>query len=1423
MSGICLANVMKRHRRKPRRFTSTPEVTQEDITVDDNMSRTSQDQSQDHSYFTVDNISTNQSMALQLQQQQIIEQQSLMLRQQQDRLNEMMQEMAELKSKLPQPLQSNVPPTIEARAPSQPYPPPTLVVNMPTLSTLLPTFNGTSDNPVDFMEKLEEMLNNYLIPRDNWYHLLRPQFVQSAKEWFNLLPTPADYEAFKKSFFSKFDSLQVRLKLQAEYFGLVQEWSEPTDQFIHKKISIGKRIFPLQDLSITLTQIKELLHPKVKVHFLTIPLTLQEMLERGRTIDESLSHQQHTLAKPPQQYQKFNRENESLSHQQYTHTKPSQQYQKFNKEKPPKCKHCKDKFHFFKDCPTLKNVKPSYNPGGHANLKTIESKHHPSSLQKINVLVNNKQNTALIDNAAYPNYLHISLVTEDDIVQTTGTKEAILGGQDQSIRITGLLNKLIIIGTTTFKCPFLISPDLNEKIVLGVPFLKTNKCIIDFDRNCIILGTSGRQTVYFIGHAPQEITEGSLDFDCIKHDFPEDKQDKYFKIMLKYKHLFDNQGSLRRTDAMEHVIRLQTNKPVQVKAYKLSDVKRQIAETQISEMLDNDVIEDSESPYSSPIVIVNKDNKDPRFCIDFKKLNEVTVDEECQSLEIKDLITRIGENKVFSTLDLLKGYWQVPLSEESKQYTAFTAPDGRRFQFKVVPFGLKGAPGTFMRMMRKVLGGLTNKICEVFLDDIIIYSPDYETHLHHLELVLERLHTYNLMASLKKCQFGKEEITYLGHIVSENTRAQAAHINAIQQAEPPRTRKKLQSLIGTLNWLRDYVPKAAEVMAPLTSILSRKPFVWTEEDTAKLDLVKKAFSDPQPLHRPKKDLPLILQTDASSIGISACLYQENEERKFIISNSSAKLNSTQRNYHINELEMMAIVWAIKKYQPYLEGVKFILRTDRKAVSWFKKFKEEKSKLVRWSLILQEFDFEIQHVAGTQNELPDSMSRYPLDESVGKDVESWERMLPPESPEYKTDPQCSLKLIQGEMKSAQEQDKFCNEIMEILGKEECTSPKELKTKQEFHIDREKMIICKTTKSGKKVFVPEAIREEIMRMHHDGDFYRHPGVTQTLRHVQVNYTWPNMSKDIRKYVKQCIPCARTKVVGRTNKPCLVQRKPIAPMHTLSIDLMGPYTRSKKGKRYLLVISDTFSRWTDAYPLPQADTKRILSVLQEFCCRYGWPKIVLTDNGSQFSSKMWKDKLIEWKIIHHTTAIYTPRQNPVERQNQNIKNKLRLFLQDKTHNRWDEELDGILFSIRNSTNASTGFSPAEILFGKNLSNPTDWPSTEVEEDPKSQAEKQKLKREETIIKVKKSVNIKTTDQPAKIIEEGESVLIRNNTLSNAVEGVTASLNPRWIGPYKIKKHLGANVYLCQNIENTKDTRKVDLSNIQIRPSEDNILLST
>jgi hypothetical protein len=263
-----------------------------------------------------------------------------------------------------------------------------------------------------------------------------------------------------------------------------------------------------------------------------------------------------------------------------------------------------------------------------------------------------------------------------------------------------------------------------------------------------------------------------------------------------------------------------------------------------------------------------------------------------------------------------------------------------------MPFDLKGAPPTFQRLMsQEVLTGHLRNFTMMYLDDIIVYSTNHEEHIKHLQLVFERLQIHGLRCAPEKCHLGEREIVYLGHVVStQGNQPQQLHLRQIQGAPTPKDRRSLRSFLGLCNWLRDYVPRFADIAYPLTDLLSaKKPWRWGPTEEEAFRSVKKVLAQPLMLHRPNPKLPYVLQTDASGTGMAAVLYQEDGGRRRIISYSSARFNPTEMKYHSNEQECLAVVWAIRRYRPYIEDKPFLLRADNKALTWLQTTKNGKRK------------------------------------------------------------------------------------------------------------------------------------------------------------------------------------------------------------------------------------------------------------------------------------------------------------------------------------------------------------------------------------------------------------------------------------------------------------------------------------------------
>ncbi|XP_041483470.1 uncharacterized protein LOC121430260 [Lytechinus variegatus] len=437
-----------------------------------------------------------------------------------------------------------------------------------------------------------------------------------------------------------------------------------------------------------------------------------------------------------------------------------------------------------------------------------------------------------------------------------------------------------------------------------------------------------------------------------------------------------------KTDVMTHDIQLTSSEPFRKKQYPIPHALQTTVRKEVEDMLTMEIIEPSQSPYASPIVLIDKKDGSKRFCIDFRTLNRMTVFDAEPLPDPEHIFASISQDCYFSKLDLTKGYWQVPVAESAKPYTAFLTPAGL-FQFRMMPFGLVNAPATFTRMMRQVLQGLEKT--DNFIDDILIHTKTWENHIEVLTALLERLRSVHLTAKPSKCEVGCQSLEFLGHVVGKGTlRPQSDKLLKIQDAKPPRTKKELRSFLGFVGYYRRFIPNFAAVASPLTDLTKAKlpnRIEWGDSQEGAFNALKAHLASSPILQLPNSDKPYFLRTDASNIGIGAVLLQENEEtkEKFPVSYSSKKLLPREKSYATVEKEALAIVWGIQKYEPYLYGREFVLQTDHQALTYLHRAKQTNARIMRWALTLQPYRFRVESIKSSQNVGADFLSRAEFNE------------------------------------------------------------------------------------------------------------------------------------------------------------------------------------------------------------------------------------------------------------------------------------------------------------------------------------------------------------------------------------------------------------------------------------------------------------
>lgn len=457
-----------------------------------------------------------------------------------------------------------------------------------------------------------------------------------------------------------------------------------------------------------------------------------------------------------------------------------------------------------------------------------------------------------------------------------------------------------------------------------------------------------------------------------------------YDVCSKYSDIFHLPNDvLTSTDTIQHEIRTSSEQPINVKSYRFPEIHKQEVNSQIQKMLDQRIIQPSLSPWSSPIWIVPKKidasgQKKWRIVIDYRKLNDITIGETYPIPNIVEILDQLGDSRYFSTLDLASGFHQIKMATKDACKTAFSVPQGH-YEFTRMPFGLKNAPSTFQRLMNNVLTGLQGERCFVYLDDIVIYSRDLPSHIQNLTKVFQKLRSFNLKLQPDKCEFLRKEVGYLGHVITENgLKPDPNKIKSVQEFPIPKCPKDIKSFLGLISYYRRFIPEFSKLSKPLTSLLKKDTsFIWTNEQQLAFEMLKDKLVSAPVLIYPDFTKPFNLTCDASNYAISAILSQGPIGKDHPIAFASRTLNKCETNYSTTEKELLSIVWGCKTFRPYLFGRKFVIVTDHRPLKWLFNHTDPSSKLQRWRLQLQEFEYEIIYRKGKLNSAADALSRYPV--------------------------------------------------------------------------------------------------------------------------------------------------------------------------------------------------------------------------------------------------------------------------------------------------------------------------------------------------------------------------------------------------------------------------------------------------------------
>lgn len=762
----------------------------------------------------------------------------------------------------------------------------------------------------------------------------------------------------------------------------------------------------------------------------------------------------------------------------------------------------------------------------------------------------------------------------------------------------------------------------------------------------------------------------------------------YNDILSEYKDITIPTGikKLAQHNVFHHI--LTEGPPVAQRARRLSPEKLQEAKNEFNFMIQQGICQPSSSQWASPLHMVPKKNGQWRFCGDYRRLNAVTIPDRYPIAFLQDFAHQLHGKKVFSKIDLIRAYYQIPVAPGDVPKTAVITPFGL-FEFNVMTFGLRNAAPTFQRYIDTALRGL--EFCFALIDDILIASKDHEEHRQHLRIIFERLRQHGLCINVSKCVFGVPSVQYLGYQIDENgSKPMPDRILALANYTKPSTIAELRRFLGAINFYRKSLRNAAEIQAPLHELLTgstkrdKRPVKWNPRAERAFEECKNQIANATLLRHPIPNATLSIQSDASDTAMGGVLEQFHNGNWEPLGYFSRKFTNAQQKYSTYDRELQAIYSCIKFFQHMVEGRTLIIKTDHKPLTFAFEQKAEKAspRQLRQLDYIGQFTTNIVYISGDNNIVADAFSR------IGN------VNLP-------------TTFTTEELARAQKDD---DELQDILRSNTSLDLRKLRID-----DTETFVFCDISTKEIRPYIPKTLRKKIFDTTHR---LSHPSGRATKKAIQRKFVWPSMAKDITEWSRTCLACQRSKIARHAKPSHEHIQVPDTRFSHVHIDIVGPLTQSK-GYSYVLTMIDRFTRWPEAAPLKSITADAIADAFYTtWISRFGAPTVLTSDQGTQFESMLFKSlsHLVGCEKIR-TTAYHPAANGMIERWHRSFKASI------MCHNNaeWIDSLPTVLLGLRTSVKEDIGSSAAELVYGTTLRLPGEFFFNEdMPPDPKFFVEK-------------------------------------------------------------------------------------------------------
>lgn len=937
------------------------------------------------------------------------------------------------------------------------------------------------------------------------------------------------------------------------------------------------------------------------------------------------------------------------------------------------------------------------------------------------------------------------------------------------------------------------APTLPLDIILGIPFTHSFKMGL-FTPNSVWIPDDDNDQ--FTDYSLQILSEVDIVLESEKdqneiesrRELSDEEDEDLKKIIEKFEEL--GKILLGRTNVISHDIDTGDNKPSFTGTRPTSPTKEKLIEQEFLRFRELGVIEPAQSAYRNAMTMVERYKEGKlklRLCMDSRKLNAITKVEKYDLPRITTILGRLGKAKFMSKIDLKDAYLQIPLTERSKEKTAFFVKGHGVWQFLTMPFGLVNCSATMQRLMDTLFGDLDGMVF-VYQDDLIIVNEDFEEHIQTLSIVADRLKKANLSINFAKSGFCLRSMRYMGYIVDElGLRPDPEKVSCVLKVPLPKTVTELRRFVGMASWYRRFIKDFAVLAAPLHDLIKGggkgRKLIWNETASESFESLKSALVSAPLLQPPNFNKPFMIFCDASDGCIGGVLSQATDDdpkQDRPIAYVSRRLRGPEIHYSTTEKECLAVIFCVDKFLEFVEGTEFIVGTDHSALTWLFKQKDLSGRLARWVLSLQEHNMIIRHVRGKNNVVADAISRFP-----------------------------EISLLN-----------ICSPVVDnwytkILEEVESGGPKS----RRYKVIDNKLYYNPQQKGRRlsnwqwKLVVPEDSKEAVLKECHDDPQSAHLGVQKTIDRILDRYYWPGVSRDVKKYIKKCQTCHMSKSTNHKPYGLFGKFREIHnPWQMVSMDLLGPFPRSKAGNTSLLVMCDWFTKYPILIPLRNATAKGVVRSMEtRIFHEMGIPEYVIADNGKQFAlSNEFKSSLKRYGVKKlWNNCFYHPQSNFTERHNKTIGAALRSYIHDN-HKEWDIHIPEISIALKTAINAITGYSPfflnhareyvfhgsdyklSEASFENDNENPLNRRSKFIEKFLEI-AEKIHLKMLKAYTRNKKYYD---QFRSSVIFEVGEFIYLRNYVKSDASKGICKKLSPKYV-PGKITSKISPVAFEISDLD--------------------------